>query len=132
LTKQFSTDNVKLDTAVYDAARIWKVYGTKVCKGDEVGGRLHRLARIMELPKELEPVPIELIQKIMAKDTAPVSVVMSDGKPPEPSANGHVSEMYQHNLRLAERILADNRIGTIKEKEYKGGRLWVLEEGLLR
>jgi hypothetical protein len=128
LTKQFSTDKVKLDTAVYNAARIWKVYGTKVCKGDEVGGRLHRLARIIELPKELEPVSMELIQKTMAKDTAPVGVVMSDGKPPEPSANGHISEMYQHNLRLAERILADNRIGTIKDKEYKGGRLWVLEE----
>jgi tetratricopeptide (TPR) repeat protein len=42
--------------------------------------------------------------------------------------NPAVGEMYQHNLRLAERILADNRIGTIKEKEYKGGRLWVLEE----
>ena len=32
LAKQFSTDKVKLDTAVYNAARIWKVYGTKVCE----------------------------------------------------------------------------------------------------
>jgi hypothetical protein len=128
LTKQFSTEQVKIDTAVYNAARIWKVYGTKVCKGDEVGGRVHRLARIMEWPKELEPVPMELIEKIVAKGTAPVSVALSNGKSPEPSTNGHVSETYQHNLRLAQRILADNGIGTMKDKEYKGGRLWVLEE----
>jgi hypothetical protein len=128
LTKQFSTGRVKIDTAVHNAARIWKVYGTKVCKGDEVGGRVHRVARIMACPKELEPVPLELIQKIVAKDMPTVSLVMSNGKPLEPSANGHVREMYQHNLRLAERILADNGIRTINEKEYKGGRLWVLEE----
>jgi hypothetical protein len=128
LAKQVSTDKVRLDTTVFNASRIWKVYGTKVCKGDEVGGRVHRVARIIDCPRELEPLPLELIQKIIAKETAPVSVVMAEGKLPEPSGNGHIGEMYQHNLRLAERILADNGIGTIKEKEYKGGRLWVLEQ----
>ena len=70
-------------------------------------------------------MPLVLIQKLIAKDTPSVSMAT---KAPEPSANGHVGEMYQHNLRLAEPILADNAIGTMKEKEYNGGRLWVLEE----
>ena len=42
-----------LDETVYNPARIWKLYGTKVCKGDEVPfeDRLHRRAHIW-LPKD--------------------------------------------------------------------------------
>src|ERR1051325_7799115 len=50
LGSRFDTNHAKLDRTVFNASLIWKVYGTKVCKGDEVGGRRHRLARILELP----------------------------------------------------------------------------------
>jgi hypothetical protein len=123
LAKEFNTPVTTVDTTVFNAARIWKVYGTKVCKGDEVGDRVHRLARIVHWPDQLALVPLALIQEIVGQDTHAVSSQVG-----EPSRNGHVGEMFQYNLRLVERIMADSGIGTIKDKEHKGGRLWVLEE----
>lgn len=40
LAREFNTPATTVDTTVYNAARIWKVYGTRVCKGDEVGDRV--------------------------------------------------------------------------------------------
>ena len=46
-----STDKaVDVDTTVYNAARIWKLYGTTARKGDEVKrlGRVHRRAMLLK------------------------------------------------------------------------------------
>jgi hypothetical protein len=45
---RFSDDTVVVDLSVYNAARIWKLYGTQVCKGDPTSDRPHRVARILE------------------------------------------------------------------------------------
>jgi len=50
LDKRFSDDRVKVDTAVFNTARIWKLYGTPACKGDSTPDRPHRMARILEVP----------------------------------------------------------------------------------
>jgi hypothetical protein len=48
LDKKFSDDKVKVDLTTYNAARIWKCYGTLACKGDLTPDRPHRRARILE------------------------------------------------------------------------------------
>ncbi len=45
----FSDEKVKVDTGVFNAARIWKLYGTLSCKGENMPSRPHRLARILEV-----------------------------------------------------------------------------------
>lgn len=45
VSKRFSTDKVKIDTTVFNPARIWKLYGTTARKGDPVPGNEHREAR---------------------------------------------------------------------------------------
>ncbi len=45
LAQQFNTDMVKIDTKVFNPARIWKLYGTVARKGDELPGSEHREAR---------------------------------------------------------------------------------------
>jgi len=45
LAKKFDTEKVSIDTSVYNPARIWKLYGTKVRKGDEVPKGFKREAR---------------------------------------------------------------------------------------
>jgi len=60
----FSDDRVKVDASTYNAARIWKLYGTVVCKGDSTEDRPHRRARILEAPQRIEPVPRELLQAL--------------------------------------------------------------------
>lgn len=45
LAKRFDTDNVKIDTTVFNPARIWKLYGTTSRKGDPVTAGPNREAR---------------------------------------------------------------------------------------
>jgi hypothetical protein len=79
LAKRFNAAAVKVDTSVFNASRIWKVYGTKVCKGDEVGDRVHRMARILELPESVQVVPLGLILKVLGTETNPcTSLPMAD------------------------------------------------------
>jgi hypothetical protein len=48
VAQKFSDGQVKVDTDVSNAARIWKVYGTLACKGDSTPERPHRFARLLE------------------------------------------------------------------------------------
>jgi len=45
LDEQFSTSKVSIDTTVFNPARIWKLYGTKTGKGDELPANQYRVAR---------------------------------------------------------------------------------------
>ena len=45
ISDRFSNDKVSIDTAVFNPARIWKAYGTRAKKGDEVPGNEYRAAR---------------------------------------------------------------------------------------
>ena len=53
LALKFSDDKVTIDTSVFNASRIWKLYGTPACKGDSTADRPHRLSRITNAPREL-------------------------------------------------------------------------------
>jgi hypothetical protein len=48
INARFSDDAVVIDLSVFNAARIWKLYGTLVCKGDSTPERPHRMAKILE------------------------------------------------------------------------------------
>jgi hypothetical protein len=48
LAERFNTELVTIDTSVFNAARIWKLYGTLSAKGDNTPERPHRIARILE------------------------------------------------------------------------------------
>ena len=50
----FSDDRVNVDTANFNAARIWKLYGTVSRKGDNTPDRPHRRSRILSAPDELK------------------------------------------------------------------------------
>jgi len=49
LARQFDTPEVKIDTVVYNPARIVRLYGTRACKGDEIPhfGIYHRMSHII-------------------------------------------------------------------------------------
>ena len=50
LDSHFSDDRASIDKSVYNAARIWKTYGTMSCKGENLPERPHRQARILGGP----------------------------------------------------------------------------------
>ena len=62
LGTEFDDNHVKVDQTTANASRVWKLYGTKVCKGEHLPDRPHRMAHILEAPESLEPVPTELLR----------------------------------------------------------------------
>jgi hypothetical protein len=124
LAGRFNADAAKLDTTVYNAARIWKVYGTRVQKGDEVGDRRHRLARILEVPDCLEPVPLALIEKVVGQESKPAFSLPDNSSPAAP---GNDPEAFARSRLLAEQVIKRGGLEVVKEKEYRGGVLWVLD-----
>lgn len=66
LAAQFNGDSVSVDLTTKNAARIWKLYGTPVCKGDEIASRPHRLAKILEVRGEVAPVELGLLLRLAA------------------------------------------------------------------
>jgi hypothetical protein len=51
LAFRFDDHCVSIDQKVFNAARIWKVYGTIARKGDSTPDRPHRLSRLLEVPQ---------------------------------------------------------------------------------
>jgi hypothetical protein len=74
LVMYFTDDVVSLDEGVFNAARIWKVYGTMACKGDDLPERPHRLARLLDVP-----APITYVTRQQLEDLA---ALLPDSAPP--------------------------------------------------
>jgi hypothetical protein len=84
---QFSDEKVKVDISTHNPARIWKIYGTPVRKGDKTPDRTHRIARLLEVPDALEVVPKKMLEDLAAvlpSDKA--TKVSSDGDDFDPEA----------------------------------------------
>lgn len=64
LASIFSNDKVNVDIAVFNASRIWKVYGTISAKGSHTEDRPHRVANITKVPKEFTLVTREQIENV--------------------------------------------------------------------
>ncbi len=82
LALRFDDGAVTIDQTVHNPARIWKLYGTLACKGDDTPDRPHRLARIIEAPQTLEVVPVQSLEKLAAllpREEKPVRLVTGLG-----------------------------------------------------
>ena len=64
LDMMFSDDRVKIDTAVFNASRITKLYGTYATKGANTPERPHRKSCLLNVPNEIKPTSKSLIQKV--------------------------------------------------------------------
>jgi len=128
---RFSDDTVKGDVSVFNAARISKIYGTMVCKGDNLPDRPHRPSQILEAPEQLVPVSKDLLQAIS-------NIVW-------PVKSGSLPEGQMRTALLAEhrRLSADNdaserveaflvrhHIGVrhTKEGDGKWRNRWILDQ----
>jgi hypothetical protein len=66
LAGRFDTDQVKIDTTVFNPARITKLYGTLARKGDDTPDRPHRVSKLLEVPEILQPTPLDAIRAVVA------------------------------------------------------------------
>lgn len=61
----FSDENVDIDTSVYNAARITKLYGTFSRKGANTEDRPHRISKIISAPDKIVTLDKAFIQKVV-------------------------------------------------------------------
>jgi hypothetical protein len=112
---ELSRRNLGIDTSVFNPARLTKLYGTWVRKGDSTKTRPHRLATILSLPEARQPVPLELLQKqaaiVLPKTETQKKEIQSDrGRVDVPAYLAH----YGRKM--------------VKVKPYADGLLYCLEE----
>jgi|GEM_PF-4469778 len=115
LDSLYSDQKVKIDTTVYNAARIWKLYGTMAVKGENLKERPHRQAQILSPRKELKPVDIEIIKQIS-------DMVDSKDNKKVKSTNSSPSKMFD-----VEEFIKKHGILVNYTQPYKGGTLWNIQ-----
>ncbi len=120
LAERFNDSTCTIDTAVSNAARIWKLYGTVSRKGDATADRPHRRSRIIAVPDETGIAPITLLKNLAAQG--------NDQKPREGrSPKTKIYEDPSAPLDL-DAWLREHGIRVSAKKSWKGGRLFTLEE----
>nr|WP_319538802.1 hypothetical protein [uncultured Methanospirillum sp.] len=132
LDVRFSTAGCKVDTANFNAARIWKVYGTISRKGDNLPDRPHRRSKVLSMPPKERVLSaddlVQLINQYPAQALEPgLRPTTKPGMNPE--AKGQTLEemasVREPALDLAQWL---NRFNlTYLSKPYQGGTLFVLD-----
>jgi hypothetical protein len=81
LAAKFSTAQVTIDTKVFNAARVCKLYGTVARKGDSTPDRPHRVATLHRVPEEIRQVPWQKIQALGADAPADATAAKQEKRP---------------------------------------------------
>ena len=111
----FSDEWVSVDTANFNAARIWKLYGTVSRKGDSTPERPHRRSCIISAPAELKIVSPEQLRDLTAR------------LPTEQQAQQQPTAAKDKGIDLR-RWLSDHGLGVRSGKPYSGGTLYALDQ----
>src|SRR5215212_2198073 len=114
LSFKFSDARVKIDTSVFNAARISKLYGTTARKGDSTEERPHRASRLLKVPEERKEVSRKQLEILAALKPDPVRKGLQI-----PAASSFELEAW-----IAERGVPVRREGPWQQGHYR----WVLEE----
>lgn len=99
----FSSEAVQIDTAVYNPARITKLYGTIAAKGANTAERPHRMSGIVRVPETIKITPFELIEKIASEKA---QMVQSKPETAQRSAAPFDLEAFltSHNIGIARKL----------------------------
>lgn len=118
LDRRFSTSAVKVDTSVFNAGRISKLYGTMACKGPNTPDRPHRLTRIVEAPKRLAPVSTDLLHELAdeLKDEGKAAPAAT-APPTTPTGTPFDVDRYLH----------EHHVAVKRHEPYDGGHRWILK-----
>jgi len=114
----FSDERVNVDTANFNAARIWKLYGTVSRKGDNTPERPHRRSRIISVPDEPEIVTVQQLRDLAAR--LPTEARAQTAVPQE-------TKGYKNILNLPD-WLRKHDIAVKSEKPYANGHLYILNQ----
>jgi putative DNA primase/helicase len=114
MAAKFDDGRVTIDQSVFNPARIWKLYGTWSCKGDDTPERPHRLARILSAPHELTVVSQGMLEALAG---------MGPTKPSGPSNSTHAG----NGKFDIESWLKEHGLNVSEPKPWQDGRKWVFK-----
>ena len=114
LAQKFTDAQTEIDTAVGNAARIWKVYGTVAGKGDDTPdlGRPHRVSKLLEIPADIQPVTREQLEAVAALA-------------PEPTAKKTTGKSHSPALDVSA-WLAKHSLAVSSQAPYQDGTKYIL------
>ena len=112
LAARFTDGKVAVDVKNFNAARIWKLYGTLASKGDDMPDRPHRRASIIE-GKDLAVISLERLQQLASLA-------------PEPENHHSASNGHYQPFNLDD-FIARHGISVKRESDWNGGRRFILE-----
>jgi len=116
LDLMFSTEDVKSDLKVFNAARITKLYGTRACKGEDTEDRPHRYSKIIYVPEKRTIVTREQLEEI-AKLA------------PTPPQNEYQNNNYSNGQTIdLEKKIQEYGLSIWRSNPYQGGELHKLSE----
>lgn len=113
LDKLFSDEKVSIDTSVYNPARIWRLYGTKNCKGEDTKERPHRYSKLLSVPETWDCVSEKKLEKVAS--------LYSDRS----QARGQSSNHSNFDLKS---WLEKNDMSIHYERSWGDGMLYKLDE----
>ncbi len=113
LATRFDIEGLHIDQTVFNPARIWKLYGTLACKGDDTPKWPHRLSRIVAIPASLQTVSRKLLEQIAVSATVVTT-------PLPKYENGDAFDL--------EGFIRKHSIDTFEREIYRGGYRWILKQ----
>lgn len=103
----FSSEAVQIDTAVYNPARITKLYGTVARKGANSPERPHRESKILHAPNPIQPTPMALVRAVAGEwEKMTPSSTLSNRYASTPFDMD--SFLASHNISVARKIESGN------------------------
>ncbi len=110
--------DVKIDQTVYNPARIWKLYGTRACKGDNTTRRPHRMSRFLDVPGSIQIVTRDLLEGIAAPAQEAARATAGTSKPYT------ITGAPEFDIAA---WITRYSIDTYKPEPYEGGTRWTLK-----
>lgn len=118
-----SDESCDVDTSVFNAARIWKLYGTISRKGDNVSDRPHRRARLLYVPENIEIVSQKQLENLSG--FLPKSLQVEQKQTFSSTAQGPSSSERKIDLGV---WLEEHDIKVYNKKTWMDGILYNLDQ----
>ena len=118
LSLLFSNEHAEIDTAVFNASRITKLYGTTARKGISTKDRPHRQSKITKVPEAILINSKELLERVVA-----------DVFPEDNNQNANVIGVRYERFNLDD-FISKNQIPVKTVESYNSGKKYLLEHCL--
>lgn len=117
LASKFDDDTVKIDTTVFNAARIVKAYGSVAAKGDSTKDRPHRIAHLLTSSEKSPTVAVA------SKELLDSLAIVAEKKGLE-KQKGHGASRTQITPERMEEFLVHNKVRLGARMDYESGYKW--------